>query len=117
MCIAVAGSSFGGLLHPIMLNCLFHGSSSPHASFVLGVRASGGLILGVQIIAILLLRTKYPDKVTNQIDSNTTLNGTPGDIGRENKGDPKTAKEISNSNFDTIKRFASDLPYVCFVFG
>lgn len=56
MCIAVSGSSLGGLLHPIMLNNLFYSK----IGFAGGVRASAGLVAGLHVIALAIMRTKYP---------------------------------------------------------
>lgn len=63
MGLVAAGSSLGGLLHPIMLNNLFHGK----AGFAKGVRASAGLILGLQVVALALVRTKYPKPGQNPV--------------------------------------------------
>ncbi|KAH8115033.1 MFS general substrate transporter [Phellopilus nigrolimitatus] len=101
MGIAVAGSSLGGLLHPIMLNNLFHG----HAGFARGVRASAGLIAGMQAIAVLLMRTNYP--------KNLRRDGLDGDD-NDNDGQRKTK---TGRLWPMIKKFATDRPYVCFVFG
>lgn len=46
------GSSVGGIVYPIMLNHLFHGS----AGFAWGVRAQAFLTLGLLIPANLLMR-------------------------------------------------------------
>ncbi|KAF8891750.1 MFS general substrate transporter [Infundibulicybe gibba] len=54
MGIVTTGSSLGGVLHPIMLNNLFHGSVGFHQ----GVRASAGLNLALLAIACLLMRTR-----------------------------------------------------------
>ena len=116
MCIAVAGSSFGGLLHPIMLNYLFHRSSDPHADFVLGVRASAGVIAGLQVISILLLRTKHPNKNGDEIDSNATLEVTSESSPHEKKEDRSSSRGLTNFG-STVKKFASDWPYVSMVFG
>lgn len=56
--IAASGSSIGGLVHPIMLNSLFHGSPG----FAVGVRASAGFNLALMGTAILLMRTRLPPK-------------------------------------------------------
>ncbi len=50
------GSSLGGVLHPIMLNNLFHGQ----VGFQNGVRASAGLVSGLMLLAIALMRTRLP---------------------------------------------------------
>jgi MFS family permease len=60
MGIAASGSSIGGVIHPIMLNHLFYGSSGFHV----GVRASAGLNLGLMVVGVLLMRTRLPPKKT-----------------------------------------------------
>jgi len=60
MGFVVAGASIGGVIHPIMLNKLFHGS----VGFEKGVRASAGLNLGLVVISILLMRTRLPPRNT-----------------------------------------------------
>lgn len=60
MGIVASGSSFGGFIHPIMLNKLFHGSTGFHT----GVRASAALNLGVLVVANLLMRTRLPPRKT-----------------------------------------------------
>ncbi|KAI5118374.1 hypothetical protein M0805_008702 [Coniferiporia weirii] len=54
MSLVASGSSFGGIIHPIMLNILFNGS----VGFANGVRASAGLITGCLVIAISVMRLK-----------------------------------------------------------
>ncbi|THH03173.1 hypothetical protein EW145_g6468 [Phellinidium pouzarii] len=54
MSLVASGSSFGGIIHPIMLNNLFNGP----VGFANGVRASAGLIAGCLIIAISTMRVK-----------------------------------------------------------
>ncbi|KAF8064987.1 major facilitator superfamily domain-containing protein [Lyophyllum atratum] len=56
MGIAVSGSGVGGAVHPIMLNRMFHGPIGFHN----GVRASGALVGGLLIIAILLMKPRLP---------------------------------------------------------
>jgi MCP family monocarboxylic acid transporter-like MFS transporter 10 len=60
MGIAASGSSIGTVIHPIMLNHLFHGPSGFHV----GVRASAGLNLGLMTTGVLLMRTRLPPKKT-----------------------------------------------------
>ena len=55
MMLIASGSSLGGLLHPIMLNNLFHGK----VGFANGVRASAGMLGGLLLIALPLMRPKY----------------------------------------------------------
>jgi MFS family permease len=56
MGIVASGSSVGAIIHPIMLNHLFHSSVGFHN----GVRASAGLNLGLLGFAVLLMRTRFP---------------------------------------------------------
>lgn len=58
MGIVTSGSSLGGVLHPIMLNKLFHGSIGFHT----GVRISAAFLLTLLVIASLLMRTKVNSK-------------------------------------------------------
>ncbi|THH29161.1 hypothetical protein EUX98_g5021 [Antrodiella citrinella] len=58
MGIVVTGASAGGIVFPIMLNHLF---SNPHIGFVNGVRASGGLIAGLLLLANIMMRTNSFD--------------------------------------------------------
>ena len=58
MAIATTGASVGGIIHPIMLNHLFHGS----AGFHVGVRASAGLNLCLTGIGVLLSQPRLPPK-------------------------------------------------------
>ncbi|KAI0309494.1 MFS general substrate transporter [Amylostereum chailletii] len=60
MGIVSSGTSLGALLHPIMLNNLFHGSTG----FANGVRASAGLIGGTMLISVLIMRTRLPPSKT-----------------------------------------------------
>lgn len=62
MCIVASGSSMGGILHPIMLNNLFNKG----VGFAKGVRASAGLLCGLQIIALCLMRAKYTRQVSGK---------------------------------------------------
>ncbi|EJD00252.1 MFS general substrate transporter [Fomitiporia mediterranea MF3/22] len=56
--IVASGTSVGGIVHPIMLNNLFHGPTG----FANGVRASAGLNLALMGLASLLMRTKLRPK-------------------------------------------------------
>ncbi|KAG6872566.1 hypothetical protein C0995_008839 [Termitomyces sp. Mi166 len=56
MGIAVSGSGVGGAVHSIMLNRLFYGN----VGFYNGVRASAGMVGGLLIIAILLMKPRLP---------------------------------------------------------
>lgn len=56
MALIASGSSFGGVIHPIMLNNLING----HVGFANGVRASAGLLGGCLLLAISIMRTKWP---------------------------------------------------------
>lgn len=107
MGIAVAGSSIGGLVHPILLNSLFHQSAEdPQNAFARGVRASAGLVAGLQLIAVLLMRTKYPKR------GDLASGGINGEDSEKESHERKPMKLKP-----MIERFASDWPYVCFVIG
>ncbi|KIM41319.1 hypothetical protein M413DRAFT_72154 [Hebeloma cylindrosporum] len=54
--LATSGSAIGGAIHPIMLNAWFHGALGFHS----GVRASAGLTGGLMIIALFLMKPRYP---------------------------------------------------------
>ncbi|KAI5116457.1 hypothetical protein M0805_005870 [Coniferiporia weirii] len=56
--LAGSGSSLGGVLHPIMLNNLFQGPTG----FANSVRASGGLLAGLLLLSMCLMRTNYPPR-------------------------------------------------------
>ncbi|ETW75410.1 MFS monocarboxylate transporter [Heterobasidion irregulare TC 32-1] len=58
MGIAASGSSLGGVIHPIMLNKLFHGPSG----FQKGVRYSAAMNLILLFIANCLMRTRLPPR-------------------------------------------------------
>lgn len=58
MGIVLTGSSFGGIIHPIMHNQLFHRKTG----FAWGVRASAFLILGLLVIANCLMTTRLPSR-------------------------------------------------------
>lgn len=58
MGLAQAGSSVGGLVHPIMLNNLFHG----RLGFAWGVRVSALFNLILLIVANLLMSTRLPSR-------------------------------------------------------
>lgn len=60
MSIVAAGSSFGSVIHPIMLNNTFNSS----LGFGNSVRASAGLVTGMLLIACLLMRTRLPPPKT-----------------------------------------------------
>lgn len=62
MAIIASGSSFGGVIHPIMLNNLING----HVGFANGVRASAGLLAGCLLIAIAVMRTKPHEKAVRK---------------------------------------------------
>ncbi|KAJ3511804.1 hypothetical protein NLJ89_g3887 [Agrocybe chaxingu] len=82
--IATSGSAFGGAIHPIMLNAWFHGRLGFHA----GVKASAGLTGGLLIIAILLMKPRYP---------------------------PNAKK--AGSTLKLVRHFLGDLPYVIIILG
>jgi MFS family permease len=56
MSIVASGSSFGAIIHPIMLNNTFHSS----LGFEDAVRASAGLVTGLLLLACLLMRPRLP---------------------------------------------------------
>ena len=113
MGITVSGSSLGGILHPIMLNYLFNNelSLSTKARFAKGVRASAGFVAGLHILALVLLRTKYPKRVRARLDN--TEQGRVHDNSEDKEDHERKPIEISVM----IKKFIVDKPYVCFVFG
>ncbi|KAI0080488.1 MFS general substrate transporter [Panus rudis PR-1116 ss-1] len=59
--IVATGASAGGIVFPIMLNHLFR---DPRMGFTGGVRASGGLIAGLLLIANAMMRTNYAPKAS-----------------------------------------------------
>ncbi|KAG5653183.1 hypothetical protein H0H81_001900 [Sphagnurus paluster] len=84
MGIAVSGSGLGGAVHSIILNKLFHGPVGFHN----GVRASAGMVGGLLIIAILLMKPRLP---------------------------PISRKH--GSTLQDLRKFLRDPPYVIMVFG
>ena len=83
--IVASGSGVGGIILPILLNNLFKGS----AGFKGGVLATSGLIAGLQLIAVCLVRPKYP---------------------------AKTSKPNETINFNaTLRKFFADSAYACVV--
>ena len=78
------GSAVGGAIHPIILNAWFHGSVGFHR----GVRASAGLTGGLLVIAILLMKPRYPEK-----------------------------RKKSQKIITSFRNFMRDTPYVIMVFG
>ncbi|GJE93676.1 MFS general substrate transporter [Phanerochaete sordida] len=56
MSIVAAGSSLGSVIHPIMLNNTLNGS----LGFGNSVRASAGLVAGMLLVAILLMKPRLP---------------------------------------------------------
>lgn len=56
MSIVAGGSSFGSVIHPIMLNNTFNSS----LGFGNSVRASAGLVTGMLLLACCLMRTRLP---------------------------------------------------------
>lgn len=116
MGIAIAGGSIGGLIHPILLNQLFHGVSSEEiairsidvkSTFARGVRASAGLVAGMQVVAVVLICVYYPRQSPGTIDGEEELGS---------KSVQKKQQEIKQV-LKLVRRFAADWPYVCFVFG
>ncbi|KAJ7176263.1 MFS general substrate transporter [Mycena crocata] len=56
MSVVASGSSFGAIIHPIMLNNTLHG----RLGFGNAVRASAGLISGLLLLAAVLMRPRLP---------------------------------------------------------
>ncbi|PPQ63899.1 hypothetical protein CVT24_010366 [Panaeolus cyanescens] len=82
--LATTGSGVGGAVFPIILNKWFHGSLGFHS----GVKASGGLTGGLLIIALILMKPRYP---------------------------PNPKKAIST--FQSFKTFLRDYTYVLMIIG
>ncbi|KAF8909693.1 major facilitator superfamily domain-containing protein [Gymnopilus junonius] len=82
--IATSGSAVGGAVHPILLNLWFHGSLGFHS----GVKASAGLTGGLLVIALVLMKPRYPSNRKKTI-----------------------------STLRSLRVFLRDLPYVIMVFG
>ena len=77
MGVVITGSSFGGIVLPIMHNELFNGS----AGFAWGVRAAAFLVLVLLLIAKVLMTTRLPPKRGNtQADIKKVLRHIPFDI-------------------------------------
>jgi hypothetical protein len=60
MSIVVSGSALGAVIHPIFLN----NTLRSHLRFGNAVRASAGLISGLQLIACLIMRPRLPPSQT-----------------------------------------------------
>ena len=88
MALIASGSSFGGVIHPIMLNNLING----HVGFANGVRASAGLLGGCLLLAISVMRTKWPKR-------------------DESTGAKKRVLPI----WEAVKKFSKDPAYMLFV--
>ncbi|KAF8152955.1 major facilitator superfamily domain-containing protein [Crassisporium funariophilum] len=82
--IATSGSAVGGAIHPIMLNAWFHGPLGFHS----GVKASAGLVAGLLVISLLLMKPRYPPNAK------------------------KAASTLSN-----MRNFLQDMPYVFMIVG
>ncbi|KAF9045397.1 major facilitator superfamily domain-containing protein [Panaeolus papilionaceus] len=82
--LATTGSGVGGAVFPIILNKWFHGSLGFHS----GVKASGGLTGGLLIIALILMKPRYP---------------------------PNPKKAIST--FQSFRTFLRDYTYVLMIIG
>lgn len=89
MTLAASGSSMGGVLLPIMVNHLFQ---NPSVGFANGVRAIAGMIAGLQIIALCIMRPKYPP--------------------RDKNADARRVGLVK-----ALKTFCTDPAYVCAVLG
>ncbi|OBZ66090.1 Riboflavin transporter MCH5 [Grifola frondosa] len=57
MMIVASGSSFGAVIHPIMLNNMLNNG---RFSFGTAIRASAGLVSGLLLVACVLMRTRLP---------------------------------------------------------
>ncbi|KAG9226672.1 hypothetical protein CCMSSC00406_0006103 [Pleurotus cornucopiae] len=73
MGIVSAGASAGAVIHPIMLNRLFHGSFGFHN----GVRASAGMNLGLLLLANVLMKPRLPPKKTASIHVKAFIRDIP----------------------------------------
>ncbi|KAF9484040.1 MFS general substrate transporter [Pholiota conissans] len=82
--LATSGSAVGGAIHPIMLNAWFHGSLGFHS----GVKASAGLTGGLMLLAIILMKPRYPKN-----------------------------KKKAISTIQSFKVFLPDFPYVIMILG
>lgn len=98
MMVVASGSSMGGLVHPIMLNNLFH---KKNVGFAKGVRASAGLLAGMLFIAVLCMRARYAPHAPLG-----TKGAATGGTGTE-----------SVSLKKTVKKFSRDFVYVIAVLG
>ena len=101
MGLVASGSSLGGILHPIMLNILFHkGDAMDGAGFAGGVRASAGLVAGMQVVAGLLMRARYD-------------RAGPGRVSEKSKeGEQKTP-----GLWESVRKFSRDMAYIALVSG
>ncbi|OBZ66095.1 Riboflavin transporter MCH5 [Grifola frondosa] len=57
MTIVASGSSFGAVIHPVMLNNMLN---NRRFSFGTAIRASAGLVSGLLLVACVLMRTRLP---------------------------------------------------------
>lgn len=88
MCIVASGSSVGGIVHPIMLNNLFKSS----LGFANSVRASAGMVSGLQVLGALMMRAKYPKNLPS--------------------GGPQMIKMST-----AVVKFSKDFEYMCTTLG
>lgn len=58
MTVVAAGSSFGAVIHPLMLN-----NTLPQLGFATAARANAGLIAGLLLIACPMMRQRFPPPV------------------------------------------------------
>lgn len=101
MGLAVAGVPFAGLVYPILLNSLLHRTGEDKVeAFRTATRASAALVAGLQVVSLLLFRTKYDPVSTRNV-------GAPFDL---------TSSRLSQFG-RMLLRYASDWPYVCIVLG
>lgn len=66
-------ASAGAVIHPIMLNRLFHGSFGFHN----GVRASAGMNLGLLLLANVLMKPRLPPKKAASIHVKAFIRDIP----------------------------------------
>lgn len=103
MSLAVAGVPIAGIVHPILLDQLLYRSGNDKVTaFRLATRASAGFITGLQVVALLLMRTRYDkDHLRGRLTAS------------ERVGVVRSVMRFAR----LIVRYASDVPYVCIVAG
>ena len=100
MGLAAAGVPFAGLVHPILLDSLLHRTGeTPVEAFHKATRASAGLVTGLIITSLLLLRLKPEERNEAWHSRASSLTARASDFLR------------------LIANYSSDWPYVCVVLG